>query len=521
MGSIYFRPYLFLIAVMLLTACSNTTLEQETLTETAPIAHEIQIVELQNGDSYELTASYVDKEINGKKYQMLAYNGSIPGPLIKVTQGSEVTIEFKNETDMKTLLHSHGVRMDNQFDGAQTSQKEMEPGETFSYKLKFPDAGIYWYHPHFREDYQQELGLYGNFLVIPQAENYWNPVNREVALFLDDILIENQKIKLNKEGADHTLMGRFGNIMLVNGETDYNLALKKGEVVRFYLTNSANSRPFNFKIEDQKLKLVGADAGAYENEEWLDEVLVGPSERIIVEVLFDLSGNFEIQNKTPDQTMKLGKINVSDQLVENTYADNFEQLHSNEFTIQSIEPFKSYFKSEPEKEIKLDLSMHDGGANMSGMEHGGHMMSDGSSMGGPMMTLGADGIEWDDEANMMNSMSDTDSLTWKIIDKATGKENMDINWIFKKDKPVKIRIFNDPKSVHPMQHPIHFHGQRFLILERNGVKEDNLVWKDTVFIPSGETVDILLDTSNPGTWMAHCHIAEHLEAGMMFTFKIE
>lgn len=75
--------------------------------------------------------------------------------------------------------------------------------------------------------------------------------------------------------------------------------------------------------------------------------------------------------------------------------------------------------------------------------------------------------------------------------------------------------------MHPIQHPMHFHGQRCLILARNGVKETNLVWKDTVFIPSGETVDILLDTLNPGTWMAHCHIAEHLEAGMMMKYKVQ
>lgn len=169
------------------------------------------MVELKNGDSYDLIASYVEKDINGVKYKMLAYNGSIPGPLIKVPQGAEVTINFKNGTDMNTLLHSHGVRMDNEFDGSQSTQEEMKPGETFSYKLKFPDAGMYWYHPHVREDYQQELGMYGNYLVVATDEKYWNELNREIPLILDDILIENGRINLNKEEADRTLMGRYGN----------------------------------------------------------------------------------------------------------------------------------------------------------------------------------------------------------------------------------------------------------------------------------------------------------------------
>ena len=149
------------------------------------------------------------------------------------------------------------------------------------------------------------------------------------------------------------------------------------------------------------------------------------------------------------------------------------------------------------------------------------MMPNGQMMGNSMMDLSPDGIEWDDANKMMGSMSNVDNVKWKIVDRDTGKENTSINWTFEKDQPVKIRIFNDPNSMHPMQHPIHFHGQRFLVLSRDGAKETNLVWKDTVFIPSGQTVDILLDDSNPGMWMAHCHIAEHLEAGMMMKFRVE
>ena len=481
----------------------------------------METVELKSGDTYDLTAGYVEKEINGVKYKMLAYNGSIPGPLIKVAQGSEVTINFKNSTDMATLLHSHGVRMDNAFDGSQTAQKEMQPGETFAYKLKFPDAGMYWYHPHVREDYQQELGLYGNYLVVPTDSNYWSPVNREAALFLDDVLIENGRIALSKQGADHTLMGRYGNVMLVNGDTNYLLSAQKGEVIRFYITNSANTRPFNFAIDGAKLKLVGADGGAYEKDQWKDSVIISPSERAIIEVLFDKSGSFAIQNKTPDKTYTLGTVNVSSVPVQVSYASQFNQLRTHTATAQSIDSLRSYFDNAPDKQIKLTLDMGGNMMNMQGMGHGAHMMPSGQMMGGSMMSASPDGIEWDDSNQMMNQMANTDSIKWKIVDQATSKENQDIDWIFKKDVPVKIRIFNDPNSMHPMQHPIHFHGQQFLVLTVNGVKQTDLAWKDTVLVPSGQTVDILLYPTNPGTWMAHCHIAEHLEAGMMFTFKVQ
>ena len=86
---------------------------------------------------------------------------------------------------------------------------------------------------------------------------------------------------------------------------------------------------------------------------------------------------------------------------------------------------------------------------------------------------------------------------------------------------MKIRLVNEMDSDHPMHHPFHIHGAgRFLILSRDGKPEPNLVWKDTVLLRAGETVDILLDVSNPGLWMAHCHIAEHNQSGMMFSFNV-
>ena len=151
------------------------------------------------------------------------------------------------------------------------------------------------------------------------------------------------------------------------------------------------------------------------------------------------------------------------------------------------------------------------------------MMPDGTMMGGMGMMgdVPEGGIEWDDDMQMMNEMSNKEMTDWKIVDRETGRANMDINWQFKVGDVVKIRITNDEKSAHPMQHPMHFHGQQFLVLNWNGAQETNLVWKDTVLVPAGQYVDILLNVTNPGEWMAHCHIAEHLEAGMMFSFQVE
>ena len=122
----------------------------------------------------------------------------------------------------------------------------------------------------------------------------------------------------------------------------------------------------------------------------------------------------------------------------------------------------------------------------------------------------------------MNRASDPGNMSWKLVDRETGLTNSDIDWFFSVGDRVKIRLVNEMDSDHPMHHPFHIHGAgRFLVIARDDAPEPNLVWKDTVLVRTGETVDILLDVSNPGMWMAHCHIAEHHESGMMFSFRVE
>lgn len=482
-----------------------------------------EIVELKDGDTYNLTASVVRKEIKGKQVKMLAYNGSIPGPLIKITQNAEVIINFKNDADIPTTLHSHGVRLDNKFDGVvDVTQKEIPVGGTFTYKVKFPDAGIFWYHPHFREDYAQELGLYGNYLVTSEEKDYWAQVDREEALFLDDILIENGEIApFSKKTVDHTLMGRFGNVMLINGEDNYTLSVRQGERVRLYLTNAASTRVFNIVIPGTRIKLVGSDNGRYEREEWVESVMLGPSERQIVEIWFNKAGNYQILHKTPEKTYTMGIITVKKAPVTTSY---LLVPRENEEVISEINALRPLFMKHPEKTLNLTLAMIENSSNTGG-GHDKHMMGNGMSMDNDEMHMDSSAdtekIEWEDTMNMMNTMSTTKTLKWKLVDEETNKENMDISWQFKKGDKVKIRIFNDLNSQHPMQHPIHIHGQRFLVLSsNNGTANNNLAWKDTVLVQKGDWVDILVDMENLGDWMLHCHIPEHMEAGMMTRFKV-
>lgn len=129
------------------------------------------------------------------------------------------------------------------------------------------------------------------------------------------------------------------------------------------------------------------------------------------------------------------------------------------------------------------------------------------------------GIEWEDDMVAVNRLTTPANMRWKLVDLATGAANAAVDWQFTVGDRVKIRLVNEMDSDHPMHHPFHLHGAgRFLVLARDGVPEPNLVWKDTVLVRTVQTVDILFDVSNPGLSMAHCHIAEHMQSGMMFSF---
>ena len=461
-----------------------------------------QIVELKDGQVLQMEAKPVVKEIDGNKIMMYAYNSQIPGPLIKAKQGSTVYVNFTNNIGAETTIHWHGIRLESKFDGVvDISQKPVKPGESFLYEIKLPDEGIYWYHPHMREDLQQELGLYGNIFVEPKDKDYFNKVDNEIALFLDDIKMKGNDIEpFNNNFATFTMMGRFGNKMLLNGETNYRLNIKKGETVRFYLTDSANTRTFNFMIESHKLKLIGSDSGKYEKESIVDSIIMAPGERYIVEALFDKAGTYRLIHKTPQREYKLGEI-----IVENSDAkpdNSFYELKENKDIEKSIEPFKKYLSAKPDYEFRLDVEQ--------------------SAMGSMGRMSDNEEIEWEDMGHnaMMNSMSTSKNVKWIIKDEKTGKINMENNYHVKVGDVKKIRFVNSRNSMHSMQHPMHLHGQRFLVLSVDGKQNEKLAWKDTVLVPAGKTVDILVEFSNPGEWVMHCHIAEHLEAGMMTQFTV-
>jgi FtsP/CotA-like multicopper oxidase with cupredoxin domain len=569
-----------------------------TATTGLPEARASTVVDLADGETFELRIGPVSKEIAGETVRMLAYSGSVPGPTLRVREGTALGVDVVNDGDLEATVHWHGLRLDNRYDGTHETQAPIPVGGAFSYRIEFPDPGVYWYHPHIREDYGQEMGLYGNILVVPTDADYWPAAHREELLTLDDVLIENGSIaSFSRSETTYAAMGRFGNVLLVQGQTEPSLGAAPGEVVRFYLTNTANTRVFNVAVPGARMKLVGGDSGRYEREQFVESVIIAPSERVVIDVLFEQPGVVTIEHRTPERTYSLATITVDGDQAEPSLADEFEALRHNAEWKGERERLAQYIEASPDKTLtfvaQMDMGtpegpvvyacpMHPevvsegpGSCPKCGMKllataatyvcpmhpdvvsdtpdncpkcgmkllpaatvaaaasHGGHHGhhghghhghgEHGHGHHGEASAQQGDfaGIEWEDDMVDVNRITTPSNTQWQLIDRDTGDVNHAIKWQFRVGDQVKLRLVNEMESDHPMHHPFHVHGAgRFIVLARDGRAEENFVWKDTVLVRAGETVDILLDVTNPGRWMAHCHIAEHHESGMMFSFDV-
>jgi FtsP/CotA-like multicopper oxidase with cupredoxin domain len=407
--------------------------------------------------------------VPGTKTEVWTYNGSLPGPLIRARRGDRLIVHFSNQLPKPTTIHWHGVQVPIEMDGVPgISQPPVEPGGSFTYDFIVPDAGLFWYHPHVMSAAQVGFGLYGALLVEEPVEQL--NVADQLVLVLSDIAIEDGDGKLQSPdsgGALGALFGREGNHVLVNGRKRPTLKVRSGAMQRWRIVNTAKSRYFQLQFDDpQPFQLIGVDGGHMEYSVEQHVIVLAPGERVDVLVAPRVKEGQPLTLISVPYDRGFGS-------VEFRSAEDLLAFESTSLPEVAPGPFPKVTRNIPAlsadgaRPINIDL-----------ITSNAHGVTQFDIKGGPFWRGTSIAAELGEKQ------------LWTITNKAI--------WA----------------------HPIHLHGFFFQEVDEKGIPVSPRAWKDTIHVPAESTRRFLVALDRPGSWMYHCHILDHAEAGLMSTVDV-
>jgi len=396
----------------------------------------------------------------GRTVAGYAYNGQVPGPVIEAKQGVPLEIRFTNNLPEPTLIHWHGLRVPAAMDGTQAVQRPLQPGETFTYRFTPPDAGTFWYHPHANETRQLELGLYGALIVRGADELV---VDGEQTLVFDDLRLDKRGELAEFGGFIERHDGRQGNVRLINGKQEPELTIAAGQVERWRIVNASSARYIRFSLGGAPFRIIGSDGGLIETPVEATEALLPAADRVEL-----LVGPF-----TEGQLLKIESLKYNRRTMLRRGTEQFGTLRVGAAKpsvaeipqrLRTIEPLASG-NATPNRTVKFSV----GASFRNGLE----FLVDGEThhQGAPVRV--------------------GELQVWDVVNSSL------------------------------MDHPFHLHGFFFQVLQINGKAPAYRSWEDVVNLPPRSRVRIAwMPDDRPGSWMYHCHILEHHEAGMMAHFDV-
>ena len=414
------------------------------------------------------------------------FDGTVPGPLLRVKRGDEVKVRIVNELPEATAVHWHGLRLPNAMDGVpHLTQEPIEPGKSFDYRFAAPDAGTFWYHSHLYSSEQIERGLYGVLIVDEPAPV---AVDQDIVLAFDDWrLTPDGKVDEASFRSFHDAAheGRIGNFLTVNGAPSFNIPVKVNERLRLRLVNTANARVFTLRLDRHAARVMALDGQPAQPFLAADgRVILGPGNRADLFV---------------DATLGPG---ASAPIVMETVRGNVPLVHLRYANGAPARPAPlpgpAPLPANPLPErmdfigaLRLDVPLEGGAMSP--------LMMRGRMGGGEIPGHGID----------------PNARIWTLAGSASSGHHGPPLFSVKRGRTVVLAFKNDTAFPHAM----HTHGHHFRLLDQ---LDDawKPFWLDTVVVDPRQTARIAFVADNPGKWMLHCHMIEHQETGMAAWFEV-
>jgi len=438
-----------------------------------------------SADYYEIIAARATAQIlPGKATPVSAYNGSYPGPTLRVRSGRTAVVKHTNALAVPTSVHTHGAYVDGDSDGHPSDP--IGPGATKTYVLgNRQNARTQWYHDHVEHATATNVyaGLSG-FYLIDDAVDDALPLPKgefDIPLCIQDRLF-NSDGTLNYPASASSDGGLMGNVLVVNGKAQpfFQVAARK---YRFRILNGSNARPYQLSLSNgQSFQLIATEGGLIEAPITMTSLSVWPAERYEIVIDFAPVGTSIVLNNTlgSGSTSQIMRFDVARAAVDDSAVPAVLRHHADQ----------------------ADAT---------------HLAT--TVANATVTRTWKFGKTWDGVYVINGQVYDRNR-----IDAQPHPGDTEI-WVF--------------KNGFGWSHPVHVHLTNFMILDRNGQpppSNENGLWKETVVLNPGETVRVLMKwpavPSRPSLpmlpaagsftnrYVFHCHNLGHEDHDMMSQFRV-
>lgn len=417
---------------------------------------------------YELIAAPVDMElVPGHITPAWGYGGQAPGVELRCRQGERLRVRFINKLEQQSTIHWHGIRLPLAMDGVPyVSQAPVLPGEYFDYDFICPDAGSYWYHPHATSSEQLGRGLVGPLIV---EEREPTGFRHERTLSLKTWHVDEQgaftPFSVPREAARE---GTRGRLTTINGEPNPTLELPAGQVVRLRLINLDNTVTYRLNLPGAEVRIYALDGNPVQPRPLGKEYWLGPGMRIDLALKVPAAGQ--------ELSLRNGPLRLA----------TLKGSVSNEAPGDWPPALPANPVAEPDLAKAETLRFNFEWA---------------AALASPA-----------DEAAGRYKYWQINGQAWDINDKTCA------------DRPIATLKLGGHyifvlRNMAQYQHPIHLHGMSFKVLDSDR-KRIIPYFTDTYLLGKNETARIAFVADNPGVWMFHCHVIDHMETGLMAAIEV-